>query len=357
MNIQPSKPLHLLLSSLLLGLALPAMAALSAPFGTGLAKVVKTVAPTTTTTPPAVVGSIDPVNGYLSISGSLKRSWVSQSGGLVQSNNLLTVSSATMNVAGVTRRYLSMRPTAPTANLPMLLLLHASGVTPEAMASLTEVADYAATQGFWVVLPAAVGGVWKDDPLKTGSDDVNFITALITQLGGQGADPARIYAAGYSNGGFMATRLACAASDRIAAFAVVAATTRYGVSSTCGTPLSRPKVWFVGTADTIVPIAGALDLRSADSTLAFWNSRQGCAGVLASSLPNRSTTDGTTVQLTRYTGCSGSAPGGTAVENQVYTVTGGGHAWPGGLVSTTGVISQDIKATGLIWNFVRSYRR
>lgn len=356
MIIKHSKPLRLLLSSLLCGLALPALATLPGPYGTALTKTVKTVA-APPQSPATVSGAIDPVSGHLTVSGGLKRTWVTLSGGLVQSNNLLTVSSATLNVAGATRRYLLMRPTSLTSNAPVLLMLHANGITPEMMASLTEVADYAATQGFWAVLPAAVGGVWKDDPLKTGADDVNFITQLITQLGGQGADPARIYAAGYSNGGFMATRLACAAADRIAGFGIVAATTRYGVSSSCGTPASRPKVWFVGTADTIVPIAGALDLRSADSALSYWNSRQGCAGVLASSLPNRSTGDGTTVQLTRYTGCSGSAPGGTAIENQAYTITGGGHAWPGGLVSVTGVISQDIKATGLIWNFVRGYQR
>ena len=337
-----------LLSTLLLGAALPAMSAVSSPYGTALITRGKTPAATTT---PAVSGVIDPVSGYLSVSGTLKRSWVSLSGGLVQSNNLLTVSSATLTVNGVARRYVLMRPTTLTSNAPVLMLLHANGITPEVMASLTEVADYAATQGFWAVLPAAVGGVWKDDPFKTGADDVNFINALISQLGSQGANPARIYAAGYSNGGFMTTRLACAASDKIAAFGVVAATTRYGVSNSCGTPVSRPKAWFVGSADTIVPIAGALDLRSADSTMSYWNSQQGCGGVLANSIPNKVTTDGTTVQQVRYTGCA------RGVENQMYTVTGGGHAWPGGLASVTGVISQDIKATGLIWNFVRGYTR
>ena len=328
--------LRTLLSSLLLGLALPAMAAVSSPRTTAAAP---------------VSGVVDAVSGYLTVSGTLKRSWVSLSGGLVQSNNLMTVSSLNLTVNGVTRRYVLMRPTALTSNAPVLMLLHANGITPEVMASLTEVADVAATQGFWAVLPAAVGGVWKDDPWKTGADDVNFITALIAQLGGQGANLSRIYAAGYSNGGFMTTRLACAASDKIAAFGIVAATTRYGVSNTCGTPVSRPKAWFVGSADSIVPIAGALDLRSADSTMSYWNSLQGCGGVLANSIPNRVTSDGTTVQQVRYTGCQ------RGVENQLYTVTGGGHAWPGGLASVTGVISQDIKATGLIWSFVSPYRR
>lgn len=345
---------RLLLWSVLCGLALPALAGVTGPYGTGQNRTVNP-AGTSTPTTASVSGSVDPVSGYLSVSGTLKRTWVTLTGGLVASNNLLTVSSSTLTMTGTVRRYVLMRPNVVLRNAPVLLMLHANGITPETMASLTEVADYAATQGFWAVLPAATGNVWKDDPRTSGTEDVNFISALITQLVSQGADPARIYVAGYSNGGFMATRLACAAADRIAAFGIVAATTRVGVTNTCGTPVSRPKAWFLGTADTIVPIAGALDLRSADAALAFWNSRQGCAGVIATSLPNRVTSDGTTVQLARYTGClSGS---GGAVENQAYVITGGGHAWPGGLVSVTGVISQDIKATGLIWNFVRGYRR
>ena len=341
MKITYTRRIRLALSSVLLGLALPALSAVSAPYGTAL-----TPPPTTT-----VSGVIDPVSGYLSVSGTLKRTWVSLSGGLVQSNSQLAVSSVNLTVNGVVRRYVSMRPTSLSSNAPVLLMLHATGITPEVMASLTEVADYAATQGFWAVLPAAVGGVWKDDPRTSGLDDVNFVNALIAQLVSQGANPARIYVSGFSNGGFMATRLACTASDKIAAFGIVAATTRTGVSSTCGTPVSRPKTWFVGTADTIVPILGALDLRSADSTMAFWNGLQGCGGVIANSIPNKVATDGTTVQQVRYTGCA------RGVENQMYTITGGGHAWPGGLASVTGVISQDIKATGLIWNFVRGYQR
>jgi polyhydroxybutyrate depolymerase len=327
-----------LLSSLALGLSLPA--------GAAPAKI-------TTRTAPAVTGSVDPVSGYLSLSGSLTRTWVNLSGGYVASNSQMSVSSVSMTVGGVARRYVVMRPAAVVANAPVLLMLHPNSTTPEATATLSEVADYAATQGFWAVLSAAVGGVWKDDPAKTGAEDVTFITSLITQLVGQGANASRIYVSGYSNGGFMATRLACAASDRIAAFGIVAATTRVGLTSSCGTPVSRPKAWFLGTTDSVVPYTGAFDMRSADSTLTWWNGRQGCAGVLATSVPNRVTTDGTTVQQVRYTGCAG---GG---ENQLYTVTGGGHTWPGGVMQAAayGAVTMDVKATGLIWNFVRGYLR
>jgi len=332
-----------LLSTLALGLALPAAAAGA-----------KTRTATTTTTTTTTASTVDAVSGYLSATAPT-RTWVSLPGGYVASNSLMSASSASLTVGGVSRRYIVLRPTAVVANAPVLLVLHPNSTTPEATATLAEVADYAATQGFWAVLPAAVNGVWNDDPTKTGADDVGFISALITQLVGQGANASRIYASGYSNGGFMTTRLACALSDRIAAFGVVSATTREGLVKNCGTPVSRPKAWFLGTADTIVPYAGAFDMRSADSALAWWNGKQGCAGVLASTVPDKVTTDGTTVQKVRYTGCSGS----TGIENQLYTITGGGHTWPGGVMQPAayGAVTMDIKSTGLIWNFVRNYAR
>lgn len=332
---------HLALAAALtLGLALPVAAAPP-----------RSKTTTTTTTTTTTVG-VDAVSGYLTAAAPT-RTWVSLPGGYVASNSKMSVSNATLTVGGVSRRYIVLRPTAVVASAPVLLMLHPNSTTPEATATLSEVADYAATQGFWAVLPAAVGGVWKDDPSQTGADDVNFIAALITQLVGQGASASRIYASGYSNGGFMTTRLACALSDRIAAFGIVAATTRDGLIRNCGTPVSRPKAWFLGTADSVVPYAGAWDMRSADSTLAWWNGQQGCAGVLANSVPNKVTTDGTTVQQTRYTGCARS------VENQRYTITGGGHTWPGGVMQPAayGAVTMDIKATGLIWNFVRGYQR
>ncbi|WP_293388142.1 hypothetical protein [Nevskia sp.] len=299
----------------------------------------------------AVSGSIDPISGYQTLSGSLKRVWTLLNGTYVQTTSGTTAVAATIKVAGVSRRYIIVRPNPAPAGAPVLLLLHANGVTPENMANLTEVADYVQTQGFWAVLPAAIGGTWKDDPSTSNKDDTLFISALIDTLVTQGVDASRVYAGGYSNGGFMAERLACELSDKIVAFGINAATLRTGLANVCAPTKPRAKVYLLGTADTIVPYDGAFNMKSALSTMAYWNSKQGCGGVLASSLPDRAA-DGTTAQLTRYTGCNG----GT-LENRLYTITGGGHAWSGGLTSAQYVTSQDLKATGVIWSFVSAYRR
>ncbi|MDP3295004.1 MAG: hypothetical protein Q8M37_09710 [Nevskia sp.] len=299
----------------------------------------------------AVAGSVDPVSGYQTLSGSLKRTWTVVNGSYVQTTSNTTAIAATIKVAGVSRRYIIVRPNPAPAGAPALLLLHASGVTPETMANLTEVADYVQTQGFWAVLPAAIGGSWKDDPSVGNKDDTLFISALIDTLITQGVDASRVYAGGYSSGGFMAERLACELSDKVAAFGIDAATLRTGLANVCAPSKPRAKAYFLGTADLIVPYDGYFNMKSALSTLAYWSGKQGCGGTLASIIPDRAA-DGTTVQLTRYTGCNG----GT-LENRLYTVTGGGHAWPGGLTGALYVTSQDIKTTGLIWSFVSGYRR
>ena len=302
-----------------------------------------------TTTP--VTGTIDPVSGYQTLSGTLKRTWTLVNGIYVPTTSGTTAIAATLNVAGVSRRYIVVRPNPAPAKAPVLLMLHPTGTSPEMMANLSEVADFVQTQGFWAVLPAAVGTSWKDDPSTGNNDDTRFISTLIDTLVAQGVDATRVYASGYSSGGFMTERLACELSDKVAGFGIDAATMRTGLINAC-TPLKpRPKAYFLGTADSIVPYDGLYTLKSALDTMSYWSGKQGCGGVLAGSLPDR-VADGTSVQLTRYTGCNR----GT-IENRLYTITGGGHAWPGGLTGNLYVTTQDIKATGLIWNFLSSYRR
>ena len=310
------------------------------------------VAPASAATP---TGTIDAVSGFLTTSGTISHSYTKIGSQYVQVASGTTAYSANITVNSVSRRYVVLRPNPAPASAPLLLLLHPNGTSPENMANLTQVADFALTQGFWAVMPEAISGKWKDDPGSTPSDDVRFISSLIDTLSTQGIDATRVYAAGYSNGGFMSERLACELSGKIAAFGIDAAELRGTQASACAPVKLRSKLYFLGTADNIVPYAGVYSgspngLWSASDTMNYWVGKQKCGGVLANSLPDRAK-DNTTVQQTQYTGCTS----GTAL--QLYTVTGGGHAWPGGLTAAVDVTTQDINATGLIWQFVKSYRR
>ena len=73
-----------------------------------------------------------------------------------------------------------------------------------------------------------------------------------------------------------------------------------------------------------------------------------CGGTVATTLPTR-VNDGTTVQLTDYTGCTAGS------DLRLYTVYNGGHAWPNGLTQTVGKTTQNLDATGIIWSFASAY--
>ncbi|MDR3416347.1 MAG: hypothetical protein P4L83_09185 [Nevskia sp.] len=307
----------------------------------------------TTAPPKALVANIAPATGILTTSGpTILYTFPKINGTVVGVPNGTTAYVATMVVGGVTRTYFVIRPTATaTAPAPLLLLLHPNGTSPESMADLTGVAPYVLTQGFWAVMPAAVNGKWGDDPSNSTDADVQFISALIDTLVADGVDATRVYAAGYSNGAFMTERLACELSNKIAAFSIDAATLRTGLESVCSPAVQRPKQYFLGTADSIVPYDGwpIASMLSATATMSFWASQQGCGGTVATTLPSLVAKDKTSVQLTDYTGCTA---GG---DLRLYTVYGGGHAWPDGMTQMIGVTTQDINATGLAWSFSSQY--
>lgn len=265
----------------------------------------------------------------------------------------------TLTHNGNSRTIIVIRPEPATTRQAAVVMLHGNGGTPQNQANLAEIAPQIAARGLWVFLPTAVAGVWDDDPAQSdpSKDDVGFISRVIDiAVAGYGLDSDRVYAAGLSNGGFMAQRLNCELSDRLAAVGVVSAALRNGVAASCTAGQPRPITLIVGTSDPIVPYGGIGNIRSADSTLAFWAQRNGCdtTAAVVTDLPN-SSTDGTTVQrIVNQTCASGK-------EATRYTVSGGGHAWPGGWqylpIPLIGTTSTDIDATSILFDFFARYTR
>ena len=304
----------------------------------------------------AVTGTIDPVSGIQTLSGTIKYTYPKVNGTVVPTPDGATFYTATITVNGVVRSYDVMRPNPAPASAPMLLLLHPNGTSAEAMTNLTEVAPFLATQGFWAVMPSAQNGKWNDDPSNSGDDDVQFISALISTLTTQGVDASRVYAAGYSNGGFMSERLACQLSSKIAGFVAVAATLRNSLATAaqCTPSHVMPVAFIDGTSDLVVPYNGEPSVQSAAAATAFWAVKNGCTAtaVTTTTLP-QTTKDGTTVAQTSFTAC----PAGSAVD--LYTVNGGGHTWPGSPYSVytayLGKTSQNLDATLALWQFLTPY--
>ena len=101
----------------------------------------------------------------------------------------------------------------------LVINMHGIGGTAAQLRSYVRLDQVATREGFIVVYPDGLNNTWD----ITGNVDVTFISALIDSLYSQyGIDRSRVYATGFSMGGYMSHRLGCALSSKIAAIASVA---------------------------------------------------------------------------------------------------------------------------------------
>lgn len=261
-----------------------------------------------------------------------------------------------ISFGGQNRQVLYITPaTATSANPPVLLMLTYPEGTPAFMANLTRAGRIAANYGAWVIIPAAsLSGKWADnpaDPLQT-TDDVGFLATVIADAGSSyHVDTSKVYGAGYSNSAFMVERVNCDRADLLAGAAMIAATERDVVVPLCKPSRAVPAVFFNGTDDLVVPYNGLLTiLLSAPQAYGNWQTYNSCTGAGATNSIPAAVSDGTAVQLLQNTACAN----GSAVA--LYTITGGGHTWPG---NQTGIIdraylgptTQNLDATLALWQF------
>ena len=253
-----------------------------------------------------------------------------------------------VTVAGTERTALVHLPAtatvAPAEPRPVVLSFHGFSGSASLLAATDGLAAEADEEGFVTVHPEGlpvglndqVAGASGWDTDKSEVDEGAFVAALLDELGAQICiDPSRVYATGFSAGGYIALLMACALPERIAAVATVAAAYQ---SAECP-PADRaiPTLAFHGLDDivtpfdgrrsdqagTFVPVADALEAAAA---------RNGCAGTpeVAAVTP--------TVESVRWTRC--------AAPTVLYRLEKHGHAWPGHPLPVT----EDILTTVLAGN-------
>lgn len=297
-----------------------------------------------------------------SLTGSLGQSLLGV-GGLLQGvgGDYLDPTPGTANSVGyiswqgLPRRYVAIYPVDAPQGAPVFILLHAHGVSPERMANLARAGRLAADDGAIVLVPEGEGLHWNDDP-TSGSpiDDVGFLSHLIDRaVADFGVDATRVYAAGYSNGGFMAERLGCELAVRIAGVGAVAATMRVGLAAHCSPARAMPLVLMLGNADPVIWYDGNQLFESAAQTAALWSGYDGCGSAMQTQrLPN-AVKDGTRVVLTQFTACPQN------VGLSLYTIDSGGHTWPGssdGAYTTElGRTTHNLDATVALWQFLIAF--
>ena len=256
--------------------------------------------------------------------------------------------------SGEKRTYLLYVPDSydPQKPVPLVISIHGFAEWPAHQAQISRWNELAEQEGFIVVYPSGTRFPkrWRTMGSSSSCDpmiDVHFIEDLIDQLESEySIDPTRIYANGLSNGGGMSVLLACELSDRIAAIGSVAGAYSYP-SELCHPQRPVPLIAFHGTADPIVPYLGGPS-RSFDvpfpvvpQWMKAWAARNHCT----QGFEGAQTVE---ISSVSYTHCDQNA------EVVFYTITGGGHSWPGGEPLPTWIVGEtslSINATDLMWNF------
>jgi len=115
-----------------------------------------------------------------------------------------------------------------TTRLPLIILLHADGVTGLVTSTYLHVGEAARAGGAYVAMPTGTADshgflVWNDGITTTNAvDDVAYLSSVLDHaLAMLPVDTSRVYFVGHANGGFMAYRMACEESARVAGIAAV----------------------------------------------------------------------------------------------------------------------------------------
>lgn len=275
----------------------------------------------------------------------------------------------TFPFADLERTYTLHVPADLAEPAPVVIVLHGRGGTGRQMADYTGFDALADQEGFIALYPDGVDEEWdyvKGVPgYPDAQDDTAFLIGLVDYLAEDyPVDLSRVYVAGFSNGGFMAERIACENSMRFAAYASVAAAGFGGMLDVCADSGQSPILLIHGTADDNIPWQGLSVTRGdrtvyvtypVPETMAYWAEFNGCGSELKTAeIPESGDSPGTGVRI-----MSVDCPANADVT--IYAILGGGHNWPGRdpnfPAQIAGTVNRDIDATAVIWDFFAQHQR
>ena len=261
---------------------------------------------------------------------------------------------------------------------PLLINLHGLMGFPSQQAAWSGFETMAETEGFLTVAPQGTGLIplWNAIGYPAAADDVAFLDQLIDDIESNWCvDTDNVFVAGISNGGLMATYLACQDPGRFAAIAVVSGV-RFDAS--CSTSPGVDLLVIYGTADSILPITGGLG-PAIQGLIATQPLVEGVPldeqqQVLEeTTAQDVSTTIDDFAQLDRCTGPDESIVGVNDIilhsvyqcergRLESYIIEGGGHTWPGTELKLgdnlqidaeqfLGYTTLELPASEIIWDF------
>lgn len=242
---------------------------------------------------------------------------------------------------GITRNHILYVPSGfvPGTEVPLVFVMHGFTQSAQAIMNATGFNALAEQEGFIVAYPNGVNNGWNtNSPFPGGStaDDVGYIGALRDTLIAQfSVDTTRIYACGFSAGGYMSHKLACESPKCFAAIASVAGTINTGAVNACAPQYTPGVLQIHGTSDAVVSYNGSIfSGLGVQAVLDLWTSELACA------TPASTVAISSTIEQQLYAPCNGSA---TVMH---YRISGGGHVWPTGSA---------FSATNAIWDFFQDF--
>lgn len=277
---------------------------------------------------------------------------------------------------GAPRSYLRHVPPSYDGRKPVPVVVDLHGYLEGARVHATNsmLGPFGDQHGFVTITPQGSGDVAPGWDVEFDSPDVRFVGDLLDEIGRTlCVDTRRVYVAGFSNGAFLASTIACVDAGRIAAIATVA-----GLLDPAGCKPARPVpiVAFQGTGDEFVAYTGGLGPRAQvasanDGTGRLLGETSGGKAV-ARSAP----TEKVAATWARRNKCTGKpkttqvAPDVTAVRYRcpkradvdLYRIEGGGHTWPGSefsraIEAAVGPTSFSINADEVMWSFFEAHPR
>jgi polyhydroxybutyrate depolymerase len=281
-----------------------------------------------------------------------------------------------LSVGPLVRRYRIYRPGKIAPAPPLVFVLHGS-MSDGSTARRTTYYEFdrlADRHGFLVIYPDGYEQHWNDcraaGPYSANTqniDDVAFIAAMIDYfVAEESVNPERVYAAGISNGGQMAYRLALELPDRVAAVAAVAASLPDDANLDCAKS-GKPMATLIvnGTADPMNPYTGGTvalygifrntgTVLSTDDTVAYFAGLAGHRGPpRVNAFPDAATDDDSRAELRTWSDGPGPPVALLAIE-------GGGHTFPHlrhRFPRFLGPTNADVDAAAEIWRFFSGARR
>jgi polyhydroxybutyrate depolymerase len=223
---------------------------------------------------------------------------------------------------------------------PLVIMLHASGrgvngSSSEAYLGLTPLSDL---HGFLYAIPEGTTNQDGDpfwnatdsccDFEGTDPDDSGYLKRVLDTIASRcNVDPRRIYLVGWSNGGFMAYRMACDHAKSISAIASLSGATFYEEED-CQPQAPVHVLEIHGTSDDVVYYDGGFRMAApypgAVQTVETWAGYNRCS-LLPEEIPNALDLEleiaGEETSISRYS--EGCRPGSSV---ELWTMEGGWHA-------------------------------